>query len=417
MPCLDGHAAAAGRGGIFATTAMSDIFIAYSRTDAAIAERLVQHFRQEGWEVFIDKQTHVGRRWHKEIERELRAAKAVVVLWSATSRDSDFVLEEAEYGKRKGILFPAFIELVECPYGFGRIQTADLVGWNHQAEHAGLVQLLESLRVHLNGSVTEPFKITEPAKPVPIAQTGLTPGQTFRDKLKSGGEGPLMMVIPAGRFLMGSPDDELGRHDNEGPQHEVHIAQPFALGVYTVSFNEYDRFCHETGRELPNDEKWGRGNQPVINVSWHDAQSYCEWLSQQAQHHYRLPSEAEWEYACRAGTQTLYYTGECINKSQAHCFDIRALSVGSFSPNAFGLHDMHGNVWEWTQDCWHDNYQNAPYNGSAWQEKDVSNCNYRTVRGGSWGNFEPRYLRSASRLWYDVQEIKSNLGFRIARDL
>jgi len=396
---------------------MSDIFIGYSRSDSAIAERLAQRFREEGWQVFIDRQTLVGRKWHKEIERELHAARAVVVLWSATSRDSDFVLEEAEYGKRKDILFPAFIERTEFPYGFGRIQTADLVAWDHRTKHAGLVQLLESLRVHLNGSITELPIIAEPAKPIRAAQGVLSFDQTFRDKLQSGGEGPLMAVIPAGRFLMGSSESELNRSDDESPQHEVHIARPFALGVYTVTFNEYDRFCHETGRGLPCDEKWGRGNQPVINVSWHDAQSYCEWLSQESQHHYRLPSEAEWEYACRAGTETLYYTDECINKSQGHCCDIRALSVGSFSPNAFGLYDMHGNVWEWTQDCWHDNYQNAPYDGSAWQEQDASNCNYRTVRGGSWGNFEPRYLRSASRLWYDIEEIKSNLGFRVARDL
>ncbi|MDV6348287.1 toll/interleukin-1 receptor domain-containing protein [Nitrosomonas sp. Is35] len=126
----------------------------------------------------------MGRRWHKEIERELHAAKAVVVLWSATSRDSDFVLEEAEYGKRKDILFPAFIERVECPYGFGRIQTADLIGWDHRTEHAGLAQLLESLRVHLNGSTTGSPIIAEPAKSAPTAQTIFTLGDTFRDKFR-----------------------------------------------------------------------------------------------------------------------------------------------------------------------------------------------------------------------------------------
>ncbi len=237
---------------------MSDIFIAYSRNDATVAERLVQCFRQKGWEVFIDKQTHVGRRWHKEIERELHAAKAVVVLWSATSRDSDFVLEEAEYGKRKDILFPVFIERVEFPYGFGRIQTADLVDWNHRTEHAGLVQLLASLRVHLNGSDPKSPKIADPAKPVSVSQTVLKPGDTFRDKLQSGGEGPLMVVINAGRFLMGSPHDEFGRENDEEPQHEVYIAKPFALGVYAVTFAEYDLFCQRTGRDKPRDENWGR---------------------------------------------------------------------------------------------------------------------------------------------------------------
>lgn len=388
---------------------MSDIFIAYSRSDAAIAERLVQHFRQEGWEVFIDKQTHVGRRWHKEIERELHAAKSVVVLWSATSRDSDFVLEEAEYGKRKDILFPAFIARVEFPYGFGRIQTADLIDWDHRTEHAGFVQLLESLRVHLNGSTTESRKIADPAKPVSVAQT-------FRDRLQSGGEGPLMVVIPAGRFLMGSPIDEPGRLDSEGPQHEVRIARSFALGVYAVTFSEYDYFCEITGRKLPEDYGWGRENRPVINVSWHDVQAYCEWLSEQTGQSYRLPSEAEWEYACRAGTKTPFNTGETIDSDQANSdmIHIGTLPVGSFAPNAFGLHDMHGNVWEWTQDCWHDNYDHAPDDGAAWLDKGSSDCNCRVVRGGSWSD-APQDLRSAHRFRLGTDDAYLFLGFRIAR--
>ena len=388
---------------------MSDIFIAYSRSDAAIAERLKQQFEQQGWVVFIDKQTHVGRRWHKEIERELHAAKAVVVLWSVTSRDSDFVLEEAEYAKRKDILFPAFIERVECPYGFGRIQTADLVEWNDQMEHAGLVQLLEPLRGHLNGSAAEP---------VPIVQNVFTPGQTFRDKLKSGGEGPLMVVIPAGHFLMGSPDDESGRSSDEGPQHEVIVAQPFALGVYAITFAEYDHFCKVTYRKTPDDNGWGRKNCPVINVSWHDAKAYYVWLSEQCDKTYRLPSETEWEYACCAGAKTPFYNGETIDLKPAN-FDLahgRTLPVGSFAPNAFGLYDMHGNIWEWMQDCWHDNYLNAPDNGSAWLEKDSGDCDRRVIRGGSWIDY-PKNLRSANRDWSRIVGMNYDLGFRIARDL
>ncbi|MDP3664722.1 MAG: SUMF1/EgtB/PvdO family nonheme iron enzyme [Nitrosomonas sp.] len=390
---------------------MNDIFIGYSRSDSAIAERLVQRFQQEGWQVFIDRKTPVGRKWHKEIERELHAARAVVVLWSAASRDSDFVLEEAEYGKRKDILFPAFIERVECPYGFGRIQTADLMGWNHQMEHAGLVQLLASLRVHLNGIGTEPLHSAAPTQPV------LKPGQTFRDPLQSGGEGPLLTVIPAGRFVMGSPENEPGRSDDEGPQHEVIIAQPFALGVYAVTFTEYDRFCSATGRKTPDDNDWGRENRPVINVSWHDAQAYRGWLNEQTGQSYRLPSEAEWEYACRAGTQTPFYTGERINSEQANFGKAhgRTLPVGSFPSNKFGLYDMHGNVWEWAQDCWHESYQNAPVDGSAWLEANGGACDRRVVRGGSW-NYYPQYLRSAIRLWFLTDVAYLNLGFRIARD-
>ncbi len=383
---------------------MSDIFICYSRKDGDTAMRLLQLFEAEGWRVFIDRQTHVGRRWHKEIEKELHATRAVVVLWSATSRDSDFVLEEAEYGKRKDILFPAFIETAEFPYGFGRIQTADLIGWNNQPGHPGFEQLLVPLRLHLNGDAEKPAQ--------PIAKLSLTPGQTFRDKLQTGGEGPLMAVIPAGRFLMGS----LNFDSDETPEHIVQIAQPFALGVYAVTFDEYDSFCQETGRKKPGDRDWRRKNRPVINVSWHDAQAYCDWLSQQTQHSCRLPSEAEWEYACRAGTKMPYYTGESIAKHQANFDGKQTLPVGSFPPNAFGLYDMHGNVWEWMQDCWHKDYQNAPDDGSAWLEKNSGNCDRRVVRGGSWFD-NPRYLRSALRLRDDSDVVGNGLGFRIARAL
>jgi hypothetical protein len=141
---------------------MSDIFICYSRTDIAVASSLADRLRINGWSVFLDVQTPVGRRWHREIEKELHAAKAVVALWSAKSRDSDYVLEEAEYGKRNSILFPAFIDQVECPYGFRRIQTADLIGWERSYEHPGLLSLLVSLRLHLDGYPTQSAPILVP---------------------------------------------------------------------------------------------------------------------------------------------------------------------------------------------------------------------------------------------------------------
>ncbi|MXS82930.1 SUMF1/EgtB/PvdO family nonheme iron enzyme [Nitrosomonas oligotropha] len=373
------------------STLTIDIFIAYARQDFPVAERLARKLEAQGWTVFLDRQTALGRQWHKQIERALHAARAVVVLWSSASRESDFVLEEAEYGKRKDILFPVLIESVEYPYGFGRIAAADLAGWKNQAKYPGLTELLDSLRLHFSS-------------------------KTFRDKLKSGGEGPLLTVIPAGRFLMGSPGSESNRLAREGPQHEVTIAQPIALGVYAVTFAEYDRFCEATGRKPPADNDWGRENRPVINVSWHDAQAYCAWLSEQTGQLYRLPSEAEWEYACRAGTQAPFQTGETINPDQANFAQKheKTLPVGSFAPNAFGLYDMHGNVWEWMQDCWHENYHNAPDDGSVWLEKDGGDCSRRVVRGGSWLDI-PQNLRSAFRFRGSTDGTYNYLGFRIAR--
>ncbi|SFK26717.1 Formylglycine-generating enzyme, required for sulfatase activity, contains SUMF1/FGE domain [Nitrosomonas aestuarii] len=388
---------------------MSDIFLCYSKKDAAIANRLVEQLQAESWSVFIDRNTHVGRRWHKEIERELHTARAVVVLWSAQSRDSDYVLEEAEYGKRKDILFPALIESIELTYGFGRIQTAKLTDWEDGADHVGLTDLLTPLRLHLNGHAPEPSIIA--VQPQQIVTSSLPePGRIFRDKLKIGGEGPLMVGIPAGRFLMGSPEDELDRYANEGPQHEVQIAQPLAMGVYAVTFNDYDLFCQHTGREKPYDEGWGRKNRTAINVFWQDAQDYCAWLYEQTGRSYRLPSEAEWEYACRARSQTPHYTGEDITKKQANFNkDVgKTAPVGAYPSNPFGLYDMYGNVWEWCQDTWHDNYQGAPADGSSW-ETDNS-----VLRGGAWfsGGWN---CRSADRFHSDPPLRSNFTGFRLAR--
>ncbi|MEO7464471.1 MAG: SUMF1/EgtB/PvdO family nonheme iron enzyme [Nitrosospira sp.] len=357
---------------------MSDIFICYSRTDRSIAISLAERFRTNGWSVFLDFQTPIGRRWHQEIEKELHTAKAVVALWSAKSCDSDYVLEETEYGKRQSILFPAFIEQVECPYGFRRIQTADLTGWETSQDHPDLSNL-GSLQLHLN---------------VPSIQSG--PPQTFQDKLKIGDAAPLMMPIPAGRFLMGFPKDEPNQQYYEEPLHEVLISDPFALGVYAVTFDDYDRFCDSTFQVKPDDQNWGRGRRPVINVSWEKAQEYCKWLCEQTGRVYKLPTEAEWEYACRAGTETPFYTGPRITLDQANFngdytfngsakgkYRKQTVPVGTFSPNPFGLYEMHGNVWEWCQDSWHWNYQSSPLNASPW-ESDGSK--ERLLRGGCWSS-------------------------------
>jgi formylglycine-generating enzyme required for sulfatase activity len=168
-----------------------------------------------------------------------------------------------------------------------------------------------------------------------------------------------MVIIPPGRFLMGSPA-EAERAQDKDPQHPVTIARALAIGRFAVTFEEYDRFCAKTGRAKPGDSGWGRGQRPVINVSWDDATAYCAWLSQQTGHAYRLPSEAEWEYAARAGTTSAFWWGNQIDPSLANYdgnytyangpkgeYRERTLPVESFQPNPFGLYQVHGNVWEW----------------------------------------------------------------------
>ena len=237
----------------------------------------------------------------------------------------------------------------------------------------------------------------------------------FQDRLSSGGLGPKMAVIPAGSFLMGSPPDEPQRYSDEGPQHRVSFAQPFAIGVYAVTFDEYDRFCDATGREKPSDSGWGRGSRPVTNVSWEDAQAYCQWLSLQTGKTYRLPSEAEWEYAARAGTSSAYWWGDQIGDNRANCDGSgsqwskkQTAPVGSFPANPWGLHDTVGNVREWVQDKWHGDYTGAPADGSAWQTGDEA----RVVRGGSWFD-GAGYVRCAYRLRHLPGDRYSSLGLRL----
>ena len=230
---------------------------------------------------------------------------------------------------------------------------------------------------------------------------------------------PEMVVIPGGSFRMGCVS---GRDctDDEYPVHEVRV-ESFELSKYEVTFEEYDRFTAATGRDRAADAKrgWGRGRRPVISVSWEDAVAYTKWLSGQTGERYRLPSEAEWEYAARAGSVTKYSWGNEIGRNRANCDgcgsrwdDEQTAPVGSFAPNGWGLHDMHGNVQEWVQDCRSYSYGGAPTDGSAWESGD---CSRRVLRGGNWG-FEPRNLRSALRGGMPTS-IRSNvgIGFRVAR--
>jgi formylglycine-generating enzyme required for sulfatase activity len=241
-------------------------------------------------------------------------------------------------------------------------------------------------------------------------------------------DAPQMMVMPAGNFTMGSPAGERGRKAAEGPQHRVRIERGFALSRDLITFDEWNACASEGGCKsyFPADERWGRETRPVINVSWNDAQDYIAWLNAKTGRRYRLPTEAEWEYAARAGTTTPYYTGYTINTDQANYDGVdypnagspgiyrqATTPVGSFAPNGFGLTDMGGNVWEWIEDCWNGDYSGAPSDGSAWLRGD---CNRHVVRAGAFNN-TPAFARSAFRFWEVGQLRSAFIGFRVARDL
>ncbi len=251
-------------------------------------------------------------------------------------------------------------------------------------------------------------------------------------------ECPEMVEIPPGTFLMGSPTTEGRLYANESPQRQVTIKKAFAAAIYDVTFDQWEACVAAGGCNSywPADQGWDRGKHPVINVSWDDAQSYIRWLNGKvlgvkpdlgslatplaASGPYRLLTEAEWEYAARAGTKTAYYWGETRGVNNANCdgcgsqWDNKSTSpVGSFPPNPFGLYDMAGNVLQWVEDCYHETYAKSPVDGSAWVGGE---CRARVMRGGSWYN-SSYYLRAANRYSNASYFRGMNIGFRVAKTL
>jgi len=263
----------------------------------------------------------------------------------------------------------------------------------------------------------------------------LKPGATFEECSNC----PEMVVVPAGTFTMGSPVDEPDHDFDEAPQHMIAFARQFAAGRFAVTFDEWDDCVADGGCSgyEPSDYGWGRGHQPVFDVSWYDARAYVAWLSKRTGKPYRLLSEAEREYITRAGATTPFWWGSSISTDQANydggytygsgvrgVYRARTVPVGSFAPNPWGLYQVHGNVVEWTEDCYNNNYNGAPADGSAWSSGD---CSQRVYRGGSWSD-APYELRAAARRWIQANtrfaytgvrmgERSPMFSFRVARTL
>ena len=283
----------------------------------------------------------------------------------------------------------------------------------------------------------------EALQPEPASLVADTEG-VLRDRFLDGSaKGPELVLIPTGRFEMGSTERERKKAlaagaqkawlEREVPQHQVAIDRSIALGRYPVTVGEWRQFVRATGWVSKSEVNWAAPgfrqteSHPVVGVTWHDAQRYVVWLTVQTGHLYRLPSEAEWEYACRAGTTTAFSFGDAINTALANydgnssydgspkgAYRQGTTAVGEFPANPWGLFDMHGNVWEWVQDAVHDNYEGAPADGSAWEQG--GDQGRRILRGGSW-LYNPRYLRSALRNGFAATMSNDIVGFRVARDL
>lgn len=359
----------------------------------------------------------IGRGWCSHIQR--------------LADDEDFVRIEIEAALKRGAEIPIIPLLIdgntlpareELPEVLHPLRRRNGVPIRHES-YASTIEgrLIPALskalhedapperKLPLVGSAQTPaIRRPEFAKPEPFS-----PGTVFRDLDEPWC--PEMVVIPTGSFMMGAPGDDLHGIHNEGPQHRVEIDQSFALARGCTTFDEYDAFCNAVGRERPKDEGWGRGKHPVINVSWQDSVDYCDWLSETSGHAYRLPSEAEWEYACRGGTDTRYTFGSRISTNLANFGEDRKGTVPaifpSFEPNAFGLHQMHGNVWEWCADDWVESYENSRSQVAFTRSP---RGDFRVARGGSWKSV-PQGLRSTARLLQDPLQRNSSVGLRPAR--
>jgi formylglycine-generating enzyme required for sulfatase activity len=300
----------------------------------------------------------------------------------------------------------------------------------HQAQRLNTQQSYQTYLAScapLCGHRSEAEKALERLKTMPPSMMNTV----FQDRLAEGSAGPEMVLIPAGSFMMGSALEEPGRFRGER-QHVVQISKAFAISKYEITFEAYDKFVEATGRQKPDDKGWGRGRRPVINIDWNDAVAYSEWLSAQTGQRYRLPTEAEWEYAARAGTQTSRYWGNDPDKgcdyangadltgkskfsgwNAMNCQDgyVYTAPVGSYKPNPFGLYDMLGNVLEWTCSAYDENYD-----GGEQRCENKEHTRHVVGRGGSWSD-EPRGMRSADRYKATPEVRDYFLGFRIIRQL
>jgi formylglycine-generating enzyme required for sulfatase activity len=428
---------------------MADIFVSYTHTDRDRAERFAQRFRDSGFSVWWDDDINPRVSWDETIEREIDSAASVVVLWSPRSVASEWVRKEAHYAHDHKKLTPVMIETCQLPLAFTLTQTVDLSGWggaDDDRQWRKLLIWIADLKVGATEapaargqadrlrSVVGQFASGEAIVDGAFINQATPAGVLFRDHP----EAPVMRILPAGDFLMGSTPLDPDHASVEAPETRITLGRSFAIGAYPVTNAQYRRHAAvaaaiapapppKTGFSLFRRAPQAASPAPsaeadpeavATQISFDEAASFAERLSQEAGARYRLPSEAEWEYACRAGSRTRYSWGEEIAPDRAlyrwpGAAHAKASPPGQFAANAFGLFDMHGNVREWTQDSWRESYELTPHDGRPASEGHSS---MRVTRGGGWSD-PAAMLRSAARS-RATQTIRSDvIGLRLVREL
>lgn len=392
---------------------MSDIFISYTRKDQGRVEPLAKALEKAGWSVWWDLDIRPSEIWSQVIEKKLKAVGCVLVFWSNKSINSPYVSAEAAFGFKKGKYVPVLIDAVEIPIIFGSVQAANLIDWHGDENDFQYRQLLDAIKDMLVcGKSTEQASQSDANAAKASERGGQRTVRTDQAVIYAPRGGYELVRIPGSEFLMGSPDSEKDRRDDEGPQHTVRIAD-FYMGRYPVTNEQYGRFIDKYSKTTKpkhwTNSSYSQPREPAGRVSWEDAKQYARWAGLQ------LPSEAQWEYACRAGKKTRFHSGEkewrlwragwyIINSGQ------KIHPVGEKKPNAFGLYDMHGNVGEWVEDDWHENYEGAPADGGAWINEPRGPL--RVVRGGNYYNHAGA-CRSACRGREKPDSRPDYLGFRL----
>jgi formylglycine-generating enzyme required for sulfatase activity len=433
---------------------MADIFLSYKKEDLDIANRLVAALRTEGLSVWWDDGLTPKEAWDTTIERELSAASTVVVLWSPRSVSSEWVRREAHFAQDRGKLVPVIVEPSSIPIAFTLNQNVDLAGWNGDRTDRQWRKLLTwitdlastkpgNANIPQSLGAAQPNRFREAvgtlASGDPIVDGALvnafTPaGTAFRD----GEHLPVMRIVAKGTYLLGATLDDPDHASYELPQVRIDIPAPFAIGVFPILVSEYQGLVENKIAPVAPPaaaSTWGWFGKrkaeatpiavavkpqplnprfPVTHVTFDDATAFVARLTATAGVSYRIPSEAEWEYACRAGSRTRYFFGDTIEAGKAAFGRPDGpIEPGSFAPNSFGLYDMHGNVREWTADLWHDSYDTTPLDGRPAMGGHGS---MRVVRGGGWSD-DAAALRSAARM-RATQSLQSGLiGFRVVRSL